>query len=289
MDSKEQIKEEPIEEYNVKKRKTKQKKQILFSYIILFIAALILFIMMDMVNPYLWLTCTFLLLFWGCFLSCVAITGRKKISFIYYFFFIFVLSALFWSLSDKNYELGYYNSQLKNEKQLIKLTESILNSNLPVEQQQEYLKILFAQHNAQIEIYQKDLKDNIIFKKDFKIEKGVTNYKLDTDFATDINLKQENKKYTMTYTSYEEKYNRNPFLSAITLNGIKYKTDSWILFKTGSILNSLCFCAPFVVLWCFLLIYLKKEKSTNNSIDPEFRKEIETIMKEHKDEFDKLK
>ena len=261
MNSQEQIKEEPLEEYNVKRRKTKQKKQILFSYIILFIAALIIFVMMDKVNPYLWLTCTFLLLFWGCFLSCVTITGRKKISFIYYFLLIFVLSALFWSLSYKNYELGYYNSQLKNEKQLIKLTESILNSNLSVEQQQEYLKILFAQHNAQVEIYQKDLKDNIIFKQNFKIEKGVTNYKLDTDFATDINLKQENKKYVMVYTSYEEKYNRNPFLSAVTLNIVKYKTDSWFLFKTGSILNSLCFCVPFVVLWIFLLLLLKEKES----------------------------
>lgn len=105
------------------KKKDETKKQILFFYIILFITALVLLIIMDKVNIYLWLTCTFLLLFWVCFLSCMAITGRKKISFIYYFLLIFALSALFWNLANKNYELGHYNSQLKNEKELVKLTK----------------------------------------------------------------------------------------------------------------------------------------------------------------------
>lgn len=124
---------------------------------------------------------------------------------------------------------------------------------------------MFAQYNAQVEIYQKDLRDNIIFKQDFKIEKGITEYELDTCFSTDINLKRENKKYIMAYTSYKQKDNRNSFLSAITLNiinphKIHYEHNSWILFKTGSIINSLCFCVPFVVLWTFLLIILTKKK-----------------------------
>ena len=264
MASQEQLKEEPLAEYNVKERKA-QKKQILFFYITLLIAVSILFIMMDRVNLYLWLACSFLLLIWVCFVSYIAVSHRKKFNFIYYFLLVFVLSALFWNLADKNYELGYYNSQFQNEKELIKLTESILNSNLSGEQQQEYLQILFAQHNAQVEIHQKDLKDNIIFKQDFKIEKGVMNYELDSDFATDINLKQENKKYTMVYTSYKEKHNRNPFLSAVTLNfnshKTQYKNDSYFLFKTRSIVNSLCFCVPFLVLWIFLLVSLKEKEN----------------------------
>ena len=264
MASQEQLKEEPLAEYNAKERKTKKKK-ILFFYIVLLIAVLILFGMIDRVNPYLWLACSFLLFVWVCFVSYTAVSHGKKFNFIYYFLFVFILSALFWNLADKNYELGYYNSQLKNENELIKLTESILNSNLSAEQQQEYLQILFAQHNAQVEIYQKDSKDNIIFKQDFKIEKGVMNYELDSDFKTDIVLKQGNKRYVMGYTSYKEKYNRNSFLSAVTLNIIKsktqYKNDSYFLFKIRSIINSLCFCVPFLVLWMFLLLSLKEKEN----------------------------
>ena len=208
--------------------------------------------MMKSVNPYLWLGGFFVLFFWFLFTSYIAIPHRKKFNFVYCFLFIFILSSLFWYLADKNYNLGYYNSQSKNEAELINLTRSILNSNLSVEQQQEYLKILFSQHNAQVKIYQKDLKDNIIFKQDFKIKEGVVNYKLDTDFGTDIVLKQENKKYIMSYISYEEKDNKNPFLSAITLNTINNHNGFYFnvdVFSYGlsrrNLINSLCFFVPF--------------------------------------------
>ncbi|MCR4663310.1 MAG: hypothetical protein K5622_05435 [Endomicrobiaceae bacterium] len=300
MNSQEQLKEEPLEEYHVKKRKTKQ-KALVFLTIEFLVFGLILFIMMKSVDPYVWLCGFFVLFFLFLFASYyIALSNRKKFNFIYYFLLIFVLSALFWSLANKNYNLGYYNSQFKNETELITLTESILNSNLPVEQQQEYLKLLFAQHNAQVEIYQKDLKDNIIFKQDFKIERGVENYKLDSEFGTDIILKQENKKYFMYYTSYKEKDNTHPFLSAVTLNTVNNHNGFYFnvdVFSYGlsrrNLINSLCFFVPFFVLWIFLLIYLnsssENKKSTSNYINPEFRKEIETIIEEHKDEFDRLK
>ena len=220
------------------------------------------------VNVYLWLALSSFLFVWVCFVSYIVVSRRKKFNFIYYFLLIFALSALFWNLSNKNYNLGYYDSQSKNEAELINLTESILNSNLSVEQQQEYLKLLFSQHNAQVKIYQKDLKDNIIFKQDFKIKEGVVNYKLDTDFGTDIVLKQENKKFVMSYTSYEEKDNKNPFLSAITLNTINNHNGFYFnvdVFSYGlsriKLINSLCFFVPFLVLWIFLLVLLKDNKS----------------------------
>ncbi len=199
MNSQKQLKEEPLAEYHIKRRKLKRTiSNILFITAVTLIVLLSLVIacniiitlnilslqdlviIMKNIKPYLWLSVFYFIIFLYFFVSYFSITSKIEFNFIYYVLLIFLLSALFWNLSNKNYNLGYYSSQTKYEMELIRLTEDILNSNISVEQQQEYLKILFSQHNAQIKIYQKDLKDNVIYKQDFQINQDIKNYKLDT-------------------------------------------------------------------------------------------------------------
>lgn len=298
MNSQEQLKEEPVEEYHSKKRTNKRKTDSLMFYTIIFLnLMIILFFIITDIKPILWLSAFFFFTIWYMIVSFLSL---YKLSFRFFFgsfLFAFCIAALFWFLSYKNYNVGYNETKMKNEFELVTLTKNILGSNLPSEQQQEYLKILFSQYNAKIRVYSKERKElkekNIIYQQDFQIKKGVTNYRLDTDFKMNIPLNDDSKIYIMDYTSYKEKEKINPFVSAILFNMLKIEDKNLLFWYTNGmhkiIINSLCFYVPFIVLWCFLLIYLKKEKSTNNSIDPEFRKEIETIMKEHKDEFDKLK
>lgn len=298
MNSQEQLKEEPIEEYHAKKRINKQKSSAFLLYTAIFfnIMVILFFLITDM-KPMLWLSLFFFFTIWYMVVSFLSL---YKISFKLFFgsfLFAFCFAASFWFLSYKNYNVGYNEAKIKHDFELVKLTQNILSSNLPSDRQQEYLKILFSQYNAKIRIYSKDRKElkekNIIYQQDFQINENITNYKLDTDFKKNIPLNDDSKIYMMAYTSYKEKEKINPFVSAILFNMLKIEDKNLLFWYTNGmhkiIINSLCFYVPFIVLWCFLLIYLKKEKSTNNSIDPEFRKEIETIMKEHKDEFDKLK
>lgn len=270
MNSQDQLKEEPVEEYHSKKRTNKQKKDSLMFYTIIFFnLMIILFFIITDIKPILWLSafCSFLF----CYMV-VSFLSLYKLSFRFFFgsfLFVFCIAALFWLLSYKNYNVGYNEAKMKNEFELVTLTKNILGSNLPSEQQQEYLKILFSQYNAKISVYSKERKElkekNIIYQQDFQIKKGVTNYSLDTDFKMNIPLNDDSKIYIMDYTSYKEKEKINPFVSAISFNMLKIEDKTLLFWYTNGmhkiIINSLCFYVPFIVLWIFLLLLLKEKES----------------------------
>ena len=264
MNSQEQLKEEPVEEYHAKKRINKQKNSsLLFYTAIFFNIMVILFFLITDVKPVLWLSVFFFFTIWYMVVSFLSLYKLSFKLFFGSFLFAFCFAALFWFLSYGNYNVGYNEAKIKHDFELVNLTKNILASNLPLEQQQEYLKILFSQYNAKIRIYSKEIKNlkekNIIYQQDFQINENITNYKLDTDFKKKIPLNDDSKIYMMTYTSYKEKEKINPLLSAITFNILR--TEPW--YKYGSdkfIINGLCFYVPFMVLWIFALMIFTKKK-----------------------------
>lgn len=273
MNSQNQLKEEPVEEYHAKKRNlTPTKRDFSFITIIFFIVLLILTLIKGNVNPYLWLSAFFFLLF--CYILVVFLSLLPKktiITFIGCTMFSFCFAAPFWFLSYKNYNFGYNEAKIKYECELLNLTKNILSSNLSSDQQQEYLKMLFSQHNAKIRIYSKEKKElkekNMIYQQDFQIKKGVINYELDTDFMMTIPLNDDSKKYILAYTSYKEKEKINPFLAAITFNVLftnwQMPETNLLFWSKKNNMNSLCFFIPFIVLWLFSLIVLNVKGKEN--------------------------
>lgn len=264
MNSQEQVKEEPVEEYSVKGRINKQKRDFFLLYTAIFLNVMvILFFLITDVKPVLWLSVFFFFTIWYMVVSFVSL---YKLSFKLFFsrsLFAFCFATLFWFLSYENYNVGYNEAKIKHDFELVNLTKNILGSNLPLEQQQEYLKILFSQYNAKIRIYSKEVKGvkekNIIYQQDFQINEDITNYKLDTDFKRNIPLNDDSKIYMIAYTSYKEKEKTNPLLSAIAFNMLRI--ESWYKYGTDKIIiNGLCFYVPFMVLWIFSLIIFRKEK-----------------------------
>ncbi len=264
MNSQEQLKEEPMEEYHVKKRTNKQKIDSLLLYTIVFFnLMIILFFVITDIKPLLWLSILYFFIIWYMVCSFLSLYKLSAKFFFGSFLFVFCIASLFWFLSYKNYNAGYNQAKMKHEFELVNLTKNILGSNLPLEQQQEYLKILFSQYNAKIRIYSKEVKGvkekNIIYQQDFQINEDITNYKLDTDFKRNIPLNDDSKIYMIAYTSYKEKEKTNPLLSAITFNMLRI--ESWYKYGTDKIIiNGLCFYVPFIVLWIFSLIIFRKEK-----------------------------
>ena len=267
MNSQNQLKEEPLAEYHVKKRKLNEKLNSVFFVTSISLCLMTIFLLVkEIVNPYFWIA-TFYFILFCCFL--VFYLKKSFKSFIINLLFVFSFATLFWLLSYEYYSVGVNEIKTKYEYEMTQLTRNILNSNLPKGQQQEYLKILFSQYNAQVEICQKDLKDNmihknIIYQQDFKIGKGVSNYELDTDFKNRFLLNNDSQKYYISYTSYKVKENINPFLSALTFNlfDVQYYAPYKVpfLFKSKkTIENSLCFFFPLFVL-LMLLIPLSSEK-----------------------------
>ncbi len=264
MNSQEQVKEEPVEEYHAKKKINKKKSSALLFYTAIFFNIMvILFFLITDVKPVLWISLFFFFTIWYMIVSFLSLYEISFKLFFGSFLFAFCFAASFWFLSYKNYNVGYNEAKIKSEIELVKLTENILGSNLSTDQQQEYLKILFSQHNAKIRIYSKEKKElkekNIIYQQDFQINENIRNYKLETDFKMTIPLKDDSKIYILAYTSYKEKEEINPFLSAITFNILRMKP--WYKYGTDKItINGLCFYAPFMVLWIFALIFFTKKK-----------------------------